>query len=665
MESGSFISRGFSPATFKAEERTVEITISTETPVLELDWEYGDYIPTILAANAIRNMDKQVPLLNTHSRKSIGDVIGSVTNLRYEEGSLIGTARFADTEEGRKAMALVEQGHLTDLSIGFSPEELTRVSRGEKFYFNGRTYGDDNEEIRVITRAKINEASFCPIGADENSKVRNKEQSMSKEKETKAEQEPKELERTASENPAAEVEQPEVKAEEVVRTEEPKAEKQVERKQEINQEEIQRKAIAAERARVSEISDICRNHEVDADEFIKSGATADVVRKQILEKLTEKYQPKGGNMPNLDPVVKKEDGLRSALENGMLLRQSQNKAKVLENLTAEQAKDAKRFASLSLNEMVREALRGDTTGDRMEDARRALSTSDFPIAVSNVANKFLLQGFEATQSEWRKFCSVGTVNDFRTHTAARRGEFGDLQEIAEGEGYKFLDAPTERKEEYSAKTYGGKVRLTRQMIINDDLQQFTDLAMDMGELGERKLSDLAFAQLTSNPTMGDGTALFHASHGNLGSAAAIGIASFKEALVAMGTQKDITGKRRLNIRPQFIVAPYALQAELFTFLNSQEFGDGATDTTRANPYYNRFSADNIIFDSRLDDASAVNYYFLGNPNQTIKMFFLGGQQSPVLERVTEMDVDGVCYKMRLDAVAKAMDWKAAYQLIDA
>lgn len=665
MKEGSFISRGFSPASFNKEERTVAITISTETPVLELDWDYGEYTPTILAASAIRNMDKQVPLLNTHSRGSISDVIGSVTNLRYVEGELIGDARFADTEDGNKAMKLVEQGHLTDLSIGFSPEEATRVSKGERFLFNGRSYGNDDEDIRVITRAKINEASFCPIGADENSKVRKKtdekEQSMSKE--NKAEQEPKEMERTASDIPA-EVTPVVEKQEESVRAEQPKSEKVVERK-EVNQEEIQRKAIEAERSRVSEINDICRNHNVDADEFIKNGETVDSVRKAILENLTNKYQNKGGNMPSTEPTIKKEDGLRSALENGMLLRQSNDKAKVLEGLTAEQAKDAKRFAGLSLNEMVREALRGNVTGDRMADAQRALSTSDFPIAVSNVGNKFLLQGFEATQSEWRKFCSIGTVNDFRTHTAARRGEFGDLNEIGEGEGYKYLDAPTERKEEYAAKTYGGKVMLTRQMIVNDDLQQFADLAMDMGELGERKLSDLAFAQLTGNPTMGDGNPLFDAAHANLGSAAAIGIASFKEALVAMGTQKDITGKRRLNIRPQFIVAPYALQAELFTFLNSQEFGDSATDTTRANPYYNRFSADNIIFDSRLDDASAVNYYFLGNPNQTIKMFFLGGQQSPVLEQMNQMDVDGVVYKMRLDAVAKAMDWKAAYQLIDA
>ena len=28
-------------------------------------------------------------------------------------------------------------------------------------------------------------------------------------------------------------------------------------------------------------------------------------------------------------------------------------------------------------------------------------------------------------------------------------------------------------------------------------------------------SDLAWAQITSNPTMGDGVALFHATHGNL------------------------------------------------------------------------------------------------------------------------------------------------------
>jgi len=42
----------------------------------------------------------------------------------------------------------------------------------------------------------------------------------------------------------------------------------------------------------------------------------------------------------------------------------------------------------------------------------------------------------------------------------------------------------------------------------------------------------------------------------------------------------------------------------------------------------------------------------------VKVFFLEGQAEPYLDTREGWKVDGVEYKVRIDAAAKAMDWRA-------
>jgi hypothetical protein len=59
----------------------------------------------------------------------------------------------------------------------------------------------------------------------------------------------------------------------------------------------------------------------------------------------------------------------------------------------------------------------------------------------------------------------------------------------------------------------GKIfSLTRQAIINDDLDAFTKIPNAWAVLAIRTIGDLVYAILTGNPRMSDGIALFHADH---------------------------------------------------------------------------------------------------------------------------------------------------------
>ncbi|MCV4633239.1 Clp protease ClpP, partial [Escherichia coli] len=77
-------------------------------------------------------------------------------------------------------------------------------------------------------------------------------------------------------------------------------------------------------------------------------------------------------------------------------------------------------------------------------------------------------------------------------------------------------------ETYSMLSFGRILGVTRETLINDDLRAFDRIATGFSASARRLENRMVYAQLTGNPTMADGVALFHSSHGNLaGSGGAI------------------------------------------------------------------------------------------------------------------------------------------------
>ncbi len=131
----------------------------------------------------------------------------------------------------------------------------------------------------------------------------------------------------------------------------------------------------------------------------------------------------------------------------------------------------------------------------------------------------------------------------------------------------------------------------------------------------------------------------------------------------MGMQKDIGGKRRLNIRPRFFLAPRTIEGSSEVFFKSMQYAgeaaagtpDEAYATTRANPYAGSYFT--RVYEARLDDDSTAKWYLAGPKGRTVKVYFLNGVQKPYMETRQGWTVDGVEYKVRIDAAAKAVDWR--------
>lgn len=319
------------------------------------------------------------------------------------------------------------------------------------------------------------------------------------------------------------------------------------------------------------------------------------------------------------------------------------------------------FAGYTLREMARECVerRGISYSQgTVEYVGRAMTDTDFPNILANVASKTLVDGFDSAQETWEVWAKRGVLRDFKPATIAGLSEFEGLGPVVNDTGYEYgnmLDAG----ETVSMATYGKIYPFSRRAIVNDDLGGLAGAMAMHGETAARKIGDVAYSVLTANATMRDGIPLFDVDHKNMGTAAVVSEISIGEAVAAMGLQYDIAGERNLNIRPQFFVAPVALQGMAEAFFKSKHFDASNAGATRANIYGDDYFT--RVYDPRLDQSTSKAWYLAGAKGKTVKVFFLAGHEKPYIETKQGWESDGIEFKVRIDVCAKAIDWRALFK----
>jgi hypothetical protein len=629
---------GKTPSTLDEEHRSVGIIVTSTNPVTEYDYRTDSYMPTVILPEGVQLPENsQAPLIDSHMRGTVDNQLGSVRDFQVVGDELHAIAHYASDSKSDRTFGLVKEGHLTDYSIGCRTLAAEYLKEGESAQYHGRTL---EGPLKVITESSLIEVSVTPVGADSKSKNRSAAEIAEDKQSTEAH---------SSEEPRMQPQNEEVRAMST-------SSEKVEKAEAVDVESIKRAAIKAEKTRVAAIQDLGTHYKVEESVIrglIDGDVSAEVARTKVLEEVAERYKKESLNKPEVtrgsNDTFENPEFLNRAMEDAIAERAG---VKV-----EEAAKGSEAFRGMGMVEIAREMLRHtgkDHTGSQYDVVGRALATSDFPILCGNIANKSMLIGFNGQEESYGQWCDTsGSVSDFKTHTLARAGEFGDLEEVKEGEEYKY-DSVQERSESFKVAKYGKLFQITREALINDDLNELMDTARKMGESAGRKLGDLAYGVLTANPVMGDGNPLFDLSHNNIGTPAAIGVDSYGEAELLMALQKDISNLRRLNIDPAYVVMPRALKTTAEVFFRTERYADSDTGATRTNIYNN---AAQRVYDSRLDDNSALSWYVLGNKGQTVKMFFLNGNSTPYMERNDEFTRDAASWKVRIEAVAKALDWR--------
>lgn len=337
------------------------------------------------------------------------------------------------------------------------------------------------------------------------------------------------------------------------------------------------------------------------------------------------------------------------------------------------------FFAMSLTELARNylevenvSLRGLT---RLDLVGRAFmrqgyhGTSDFANVLENVAAKALLTGYEESEETWRSIVRIGSLSDFKAASRVNLSSFSDLELVLESDEFQ-QGHLSDLKETITLGTYGKIFSLSRQAIINDDLDAFTRIPRAMGRAADRNVGDIVYSVLTTNAVLNqDGVALFSvATHANLaGSGGAIDETTLDAGRVAMGKQTSPapgageTGAT-LNIRPRLLIVPLAKQKEATKAVRTTTApvqGANTGDLT-VNTFFNELQ---VVADARLDADSATKWYLSANPNivDTIECAFLDGVEEPFLDSQDGWQIDGIEWKVRHDVAAAASDFRGLYQ----
>lgn len=278
------------------------------------------------------------------------------------------------------------------------------------------------------------------------------------------------------------------------------------------------------------------------------------------------------------------------------------------------------------------------------------STSDFPFILENGLRKVLLTAYDAAAITYQIWAKPSLASDFKTMRRIRSGAAPVLLEVPEG-GEVTLGTMGEERESYALATYARGITFTRQMLINDDLGAFNDIAARMGEQARRLENKTVYAILTANAAMNDGVTLFHASHANSGTGV-IGNTGLDAMFVAMATQKDIDGVTALNIVPRYLIVPPAKRMTAMQAL-------AETSVAVANDKRNWFAGMlEVVSDAELTDTAK---WYGAAATGDVEYANLAGAPGPQFYRVENSgDILGVRVNIFLDFAAKAVGWKGLY-----
>jgi len=653
-----------SPRSIDDAERTAEVIITTTAGVRRRDWFSGqEYVEVLSMDPAHVNLDRingGAPLLDSHSAYSVSDILGVVVpgSVSTTKRAMLGTIRFSKRAAVEDVWADVRDGIVRNVSVGY------RVHAYEEK--PGKT--PEAPPIRTATSWEPYEVSMVPIGADAAAKVRGAEPTDTNECEIVAASAPA-VEQTRSAEPAAQLEEKSMKADELSET-------IVERNPLLAAvpapkpvaEPSERDAGAdAERERMLTIMEACTGNRLPiafARKLIADKIPLVRAQTLILEELSKRDgdAPRG---PSQRPEIMGEDPLvhaRAGIVNAILHRIASDRHK-LEEI-------GRPYRGMSLLDIGRALLsaRGvRVTSMSRSDLADAMmrrdgmhTTTDFASLLEDAARKNLRSAYEAAPQTWLPIASPVTLSDFKASRQLQIGDAPGLDEVLE-HGEFSSGTITEAKEQVQLKTYGKKFAITRQALINDDLGAFGQVPMAFGRKARDLESDLAWAQLTSNPTMGDGAALFIAAHGNLAPFGQdLTVGHMGDGRTAMRRQKGIDGLTPLNLTPRYLIVP----AELETVADQLVTSITPAQASQANPFGPGGRTPlTVIVEPRLDDNSRKAWYMACPASEVPVLYYatLDGQTGPDLRQQEGFDVDGLQFRCRHDVAFKAADWRAIYK----
>jgi hypothetical protein len=691
-------------ATVNEVQRSVEATISTESPVEVVDWNRLEVIDEVLLGEAAA-IPTQMPLLANHSRYSLDDVIGSIRGLRLESGSILGRLHFADDEQSERAWQKVRAGHITDVSVGYRVNESVEIQSGQTAIVKGRTYTAGKRTLRVATNWTPKEGSLVPIGADKAAKIREESTLLLRkgnymDSKLRAYLESIGLRKDASDDEAKTfynglTAEQRTAADASVRSgeppiEDPPADPPVDPP---TPEAAAQRAIADERLRVRQLTELAGDDVPEAirQRAISEGLSVAAASPVFLAAVRESRQ----TGPAIQSRSHEADCTRESLAAGFMVRngldpvtqnyrfidgcyvprRDQRQTQQLEQA----AERGWQYRDMSLLDICRESLRLDCRRiptSRGEMIRAAMSGSTLSAIFTTNVSAALMAAYTEAEDSTAGWVSEADVPNFQTNERAMMGKIGALTK--HGRGGTADDLKTsDSKEEYKIARYSGKFTVDEMDIIDDRFGAIEGTTpAEIGNAARSLRPDMVYAILLLNAALVDTGTLFNATaistaggHAN-STTGALASATLQTAINLMAKQR--IEARPLNIRPKYLIVPPELVFTAQICIGSAFRYSSEGDLNPLADLLLQIRSDDRIAVAGVTNpvtgtasaGTATNYFLAAQPGvngaKTIEVGYLRGtgRAPQIRSYVLTQGQWGLGWDVNMDLGAKALDFRA-------
>ena len=594
----------------------------TGTPMRVSGWRH----PVILDLAGLSIPSQSRPIRFGHDPLS---GVGHTDSIRVEQGQLLASGIVSrDTVAAREVVISSKNGFPWQASVGASVEEFEFVKEHQQVTVNGKQH---NGPVNVVRKSTLGEISFVDLGADASTSASVAANQTDDGDDTMADFDDDDAPTTpvAAQTPVVPA------ATSVVAT--------------SPVDDIRRQA-AAEIERIAAIRRLCNGRHTGIEaKAIRDGWDVQRTELQILR----------DNRPAAPAVhVPERTVTAQVLEAACLRTAKSNSVEASYDHRTLELADSRYRGGIGLQELLLEAAWANGyTGRNFRDSRAVMraafsrdiqagwSTIDIGGILSNVANKFLLEGFFSVERVWRNLCSVRNVSDFKTVTSYRLIGKDQYEQVAPGGEIKHGSLGNEQFSN-KADTYGLMLSIDRRDIINDDLGAITTVPRKLGRGSGLKINDVFWTIFLNN------AAFFSVGNKNYaaGTDTTLTIDGLTKAEVAFLDQVDGDGKP-IGMMPSIMLVPTALSAFGTQLYKSVELRDNTANakTPIGNPHQGKFRVEvsRYLANSQYTGNSAKAWYLLSEPTDlpVIEMAFLNGQESPTIE-TAEADFNVLGIEMR-------------------
>lgn len=627
------------------------------------------YYPVVLDIRGIRVKSKTA-VLYAHDRMQIVGQANRAKKTASEirlSGIVTGDAS-APGDPAHTVVSHAQRGYEWPVSVGVEPTVMEFIAEGQKVKVNGQTFSGP---LTLVREGDLGEVSFVAIGADGGAHAKvaatvarnSREIAMSFEQWVEAqgwkvsdltETQRASLQAAFSASSAGAVDAPPMPGPTAAPpATPPRAPEPVEASGGAVDDAVAsiRVGAAAEVTRIAEIRKVCAgtNPKIEA-QAIAEGWSPEKCELTVLRASRATAPAIHAHQPNNAPLVIEASVARGARMPGL--------EKVYDAKTLEESHRMHKRGIMGMMQLIGVcAARLGWTGGMVRDDLRgamqaAFSTNDLSGILSNVANKFLLMGFDAVDQAWRAISAIRPVSDFKAITSYKLT--GDMQHEKVAPTGELRHASLgEETFSNQADTYGAILKMTRKQIINDDLGALNEIPMRIGRGAALKLNDVFWTAFLANSSFFTTARKNYAS----GAATALSFSAISAAEALFLKQVDANGKP-IAVMPKVLLVPSDLSALARGYTQSPEYRE-LPDTTTTGQAAKQFFTRNIhaerfmpvttpyLQNSAYTGYSAAAWYMLADPNDVpvIEVCFLNGQQTPTVESAdADFDTLGIQFR---------------------